>query len=140
MKRKKQLILLMCLALFGCSSNEYEMSETDLFFANKYESEKAELGYHKYEKRIDGNLIRESKYLYVKFENNSNNQEIFNDHKFAYYYGKEICNYIADSFNITTEIPFEPDELRITFIKKNRFLFLNFDKEKTLEYEWNQKY
>ena len=139
MKASFILTIFIIFTFVGCTSDQYEMSETDLFFAKKYNAESAHIGYKSYEKRIDGKLYEDSKFLFIKLENVDNVEKIFNDHKYAYYFGKEISTFFSDSFKITTEIPFQAEELRVIFVKKRRFLTLNFDKEKTLEYDWNKK-
>ncbi|WP_299438229.1 hypothetical protein [uncultured Aquimarina sp.] len=133
---KLLLIFVFFITAFACSSGENEMTETEKYFAEKYNAELVHVDFKQTETKTNGEITEKRQYILVEIINSMDYDKLVNDEKLFQAQCQEIGTFVLDSVEFD-HIPFQPTELEINYMeKKGSWIFESYN-TKTMTFNIN---
>ncbi len=112
------------------------MTETEKYFAEKYNAELVHVDFKQTETKTNGEITEKRQYILVEIINSMDYDKLVNDEKLFQAQCQEIGTFVLDSVEFD-HIPFQPTELEINYMeKKGSWIFESYN-TKTMTFNIN---
>jgi hypothetical protein len=130
---KNKLLILFTTIFIGCSE-QIQMTETEQYLAEKYNSELFSLDFMSENTITTDGETKDRQYIYAVLTNTDDIEKVMNNEDYLKERAGKISSFIQDSLDFG-EMSFTPKEIQIEFLQMTGGSFFRHEKKKGIKYK-----